>query len=163
MSLKEKYWKFLVQVRASLEYLDIYYEKSFKWDRAINIFLAISTSASIGSWIIWKELSVLWAIIIAVSQVISTLKSFLPFRVRISYIPSFSKELNELFIKCEKEWFYVSNDSLTEEQINILLYDFKTIYTAVNTGLIKCKSLPAKPKYCTLAARNAESYFKNFY
>jgi len=37
---------------------------------------------------------------------------------------------------------------------------FLTIYTAIDTGLIRCKSLPVKPGYCALAGKRAEKNTK---
>ena len=61
----------MVQIKAWIFYLDIYAENSYKWDRRINMYGAIASSSSIAAWAIWKEWSYVWAVIIAISQVLS--------------------------------------------------------------------------------------------
>ena len=61
----------MVQIKAWIFYLDIYAENSYKWDRRINMYGAIASSSSIAAWAIWKEWSYVWAVIIAISQVLA--------------------------------------------------------------------------------------------
>ena len=68
--MQEKYWYYMVQVKSSIFYLDIYAERSYKWDRRINAYGAIASSSSIAAWAIWKDFSYIWAVIIAISQVL---------------------------------------------------------------------------------------------
>lgn len=55
--MQEKYWYYMVQVKSSIFYLDIYAERSYKWDRRINAYGAIASSSSIAAWAIWKDFS----------------------------------------------------------------------------------------------------------
>ena len=41
--MQEKYWYYMVQVKSSIFYLDIYAERSYKWDRRINAYGAIAS------------------------------------------------------------------------------------------------------------------------
>lgn len=84
--MQEKYWNYMVQIKAWTFYLDIYAEDSYKWDRRINIYGAIASSSSIAAWTIWRNWSFIWAAIIAISQVLTAIKQYLPFgrKVKIS-------------------------------------------------------------------------------
>ncbi len=42
--------------------------------------------SSIAAWEIWQEYQMVWAVIIALSQVITAIKPFLPFRQRLKPI-----------------------------------------------------------------------------
>lgn len=77
--MQEKYWKYMVQIKAWIFYLDVYTEDSYRWDRIINIVVAIASSTSIAAWAIWQKYSFVWSIIIAISQVLTTIKGFLPY------------------------------------------------------------------------------------
>lgn len=74
MSQQERYWRELDQLKVHIQYLDIYLEKTFVRDRNINIFLAIMSSASIGGWVVWQHYAFVWALLIAISQVINAVK-----------------------------------------------------------------------------------------
>lgn len=52
--MQEKYWYYMVQVKSSIFYLDIYAERSYKWDRRINAYGAIASSSSITAHIYGK-------------------------------------------------------------------------------------------------------------
>ena len=69
-----------MQLRASVYYLQAYQIHSEKWDNRIQIFLAITSSSSIGGWVIWNEYGIIWGSLIAVSQVINAIKRFLPLK-----------------------------------------------------------------------------------
>lgn len=161
--MQKKYWKFLVQLRSSIEFLDLYYEASYRKDRFINIVLAIASSASIATWAIWKQYTFIWATIIAFAQIVAVIKPFLPYHLRIEYIPTFTREAYKLFVACEREWFNVASGNLKEKEINTLLFGFKERYVLIETGLIKCKTLPKNKKIHTIADNNTTEYFcKNY-
>lgn len=39
--MQEKYWKYMVQIKAWIFYLDVYTEDSYRWDRIINIVVQL--------------------------------------------------------------------------------------------------------------------------
>lgn len=47
--MQEKYWKYMVQIKHWIFYLDLYVEDSYKWDKRINIFGVIASSTSIAA------------------------------------------------------------------------------------------------------------------
>ena len=91
--MQEKYWKYMVQIKAWIFYLDVYTEDSYRWDRIINIVVAIASSTSIAAWAIWKKYSFVWSIIIAISQVLTTIKGFLPYSKRLKMLVPFMEDL----------------------------------------------------------------------
>ena len=60
-------------------YIGYLIEKYQKRERLLNIFLVIVTSSSISAWAIWEVniLKWVWAVIIAISQIISLIKPYL--------------------------------------------------------------------------------------
>jgi len=67
---QEQYWKEMYQLKVHYEYIELYRGRSEFWDNSVKIFLAVVSSGSIGSWVIWKEYSHVWGAIIAISQVL---------------------------------------------------------------------------------------------
>ena len=119
--MQEKYWRYMVQIKAWIFYLDLYEESSYKWNRRINVFSAVVSSTSIAAWAIWQQFSLLWSIIIAISQVLNAIKVYWPYNIRLKLIASFMEDLKYLYNKMEYNWLKVSNGELTEEEINDLL------------------------------------------
>lgn len=159
--MQEKYWRYMVQVKARLFYLDMYEENSYKLDKYINMISAIAASSSIGAWVIWQQLSFLWSIIIAISQVINAIKIFLPYSTRRKVTISFLGDLKLLYNKIEYNWFKVSDGELTEEEINEMIFTFKDEYTNIENKNLKEETLPENERFVKIAAQKTDQYFEN--
>lgn len=159
--MQEKYWNYMVQTKASILYLDIYAEKSYKYDRNINICSAIASSWSIGAWAVWEELSFLWGMIIAISQVITAIKEFFPFERRLKLLKPFIEDMKMIYIRMEHDWFRVAEGELTEREINELLFLYKKDVTAIESKYSKEEILVENPEYLEEADNRCDIYFKN--
>ena len=140
--MQEKYWKYMVQIKAWIFYLDVYTEDSYRWDRIINIVVAIASSTSIAAWAIWQKYSFIWSIIIAISQVLTTIKIFLPYSKRLKMLVPFMEDLKFLYNKIEYNWFKVASGDLSEDEINELLYSFKDEFTNIENKNLILEKLP---------------------
>ena len=147
--MQEKYWKYMVQIKAWIFYLDVYTEDSYRWDRIINIVVAIASSTSIAAWAIWQKYSFVWSIIIAISQVLTTIKGFLPYSKRLKMLVPFMEDLKFLYNKIEYNWFKVASGDLSEDEINELLYSLKE------------ETLLEKDNFRKIADRKNDAYFAN--
>jgi hypothetical protein len=132
-------------------------------DKSVNIFLALTSSSSIAAWVIWQEAAIVWAAIIAASQVITTIKSFLPYKNRIKSLGGMLHEFEDIVLFAEKKWFDVSEGKLTEEQIHELQFEIRTKKTKALKKHFGNTTLPEKPKLLVKAQSSADSYFNNFY
>lgn len=159
--MQEKYWKYMVQIKAWIFYLDLYIENSYKWDKRINVFGAIASSTSIAAWAIWQKLSFVWAVIIAISQVLTAIKDFMPYSKRLKVLVPFIENLNFLYNKIEYNWFKVASGELTEEEINNLLYTFKDEFTNMENKNLKEETLPENDEFRKIADEKTDAYFKN--
>lgn len=102
---QERFWKELYQLKVHINYVEAHVHEAEKYDRSLKIFMAVTSSASIGAWVVWKDLSFLWASIIALSQVIAAISPHLPFKERLKTYSSMLHELEELFIQAESKWY----------------------------------------------------------
>lgn len=159
--MQEKYWRYMVRIKSWLFYLDIYEENSYKWEKNINIFSAVVSSTSIAAWAIWQQFSYVWSVIIAVSQVLTAIKSFLPYNTRRKVTISFLEDLKLLYNKIEYNWFKVSDGELTEEEINEMLFIFKDEYTNIENKNLKEETLPENERFMKIAAQKTDQYFQN--
>ena len=145
--MQEKYWKYMVQIKAWIFYLDVYTEDSYRWDRIINIVVAIASSTSIAAWAIWQKYSFVWSIIIAISQVLTTIKGFLPYSKRLKMLVPFMEDLKFLYNKIEYNWFKVASGDLSEDEINELLYSFKDEFSNIENKNLKEETLLEKDNF----------------
>lgn len=159
--MQEKYWNYMVQIRAWIYYLDIYAEKSYKWDRRIKAYGAIASSSSIAAWAIWRDLSYVWAFIIALSQVLTAIKDYIPFGRRLKLLRSFIEDMNLLYIKIEYDWYKVAQGELTENEINTLLFSYKKEFASIENKHLKEEILLENFEYMKEADEKTNRYFAN--
>ena len=160
---QERYWKELYQLRVHVNYTEIYLGKSEITDRNLNIFLAATSSSSICGWAVWQEYSFIWALIIASSQFLNAIKTFLPFKRRKKSLSGLLHELEELLIFAEMRWYDVSEGKLTEEEIHKLQFQIRSRKTKSLKKYFPNQTLPEKMEYFDIAEQRAQTYIKNFY
>lgn len=161
--MQEKYWNYLVQIKASVYYLDIYAENTYKSERNINVVCAIASSASIAAWATWTELAYVWGFIIAGSQVLTAVKEFFPYAKRLKMLKEFVEEMKIMYVNMEQEWFRVAEGEMTEKEINILLFAYKKKMTELESKHLGEQILVEKKEYAKEADRRCNDYFeKNF-
>lgn len=158
-----RFWKELFQLKVHVNYVEAFLCETEKRDRVIKIFMAITSSASIGAWVIWKELGMLWGSIIALSQVIAAISPHLPYRERLKSYSSLLHDFEEIFIHSESKWHDIASGKYSEEEIN---------KTRTNLRLLKQKALkkhmpnsviPDDPIKAKKAEDLALGYFATFY
>ena len=160
MNYQSLYWDTLVQLRANVYYLQAYQIHLEKWDNRIQIFLAVTSSSSIGGWVIWNEYGIIWGALIAVSQVINAIKRFLPFQKRAKQIGSLNTEVEKLALDAESQWFSVFEGKLTDEDIFNLVTKLKQQKLEASHKHFKDQALPIKSKYEPEAAERTRAYFE---
>jgi hypothetical protein len=160
--MQKKFWNRMTSLKFQLLYLNEYIAQSFKYDNYINIFIALSSSSSIAAWVIWSSFKFIWSIIIAVSQVITVLKNYLPYSKRLKFLPQLHSELTDLFNEYDYLWFKVSNGDMTEEEINEKLKTLMIKDTKIRNKYILNNHLPHNKKASNIAQIKFEQYFNEY-
>ena len=160
---QQKYWSLLRELKTHVIYLHNYAARSEWWDKAINIFLAITSSSSIAAWAIWQKYQLLWAVIIALSQVVTAIKPFLPFKQRLKPISDLNDQIQDISLDCERHWFSVAEGELTEKEIHDLYISLKDKSLKAEKKALKDLVLPKKKKILQKAEIEAEQYLVNTY
>ncbi len=160
---QERYWQELYDLKVHVTYLEIYLLGTEKIDKCINAFLAITSSASIAGWVIWKEYQFIWASIIVLSQFITSIKSFLPYSSRIKSISKILKEMELLSIEYEEKWFYIAEGQKTEEEINALRFELKKNKSKIIRKYFITSVLPDNKKYLHEAEKLTQDSLNNYY
>ena len=161
--MQERYWREMIQTKYSEFYIDLYLENSVIMDRRINVLLAIASCGSIASWAIWNQFALIWALIVAASQVVSVIKPYLPYSKRVEDLYNYSSDIKGLYIKMEYDWFYVSNGDFTEEEINETLFKYKTEYNTFTGKHLQKDYLTMNDIIKAKAESFVEEYFKKNY
>lgn len=160
--VQEQYWKELYQLKTHIGFIELQLERAESIDRTLKIILAVASSSSIGAWVIWNHLSWIWAGIIALSQVISAINPYLPYKNRIKTYSSLLHELEELMIQAEFKWHAIAEGKLTATEINKARFDIRatkqrSLKKYINT------TIPTDGNLHDKAEASATTYLENFY
>ena len=158
-----RYWNQLKEFKVHVIYLHLYAASSEWWDKAINIFLALTTSSSIAAWAMWQKYQMVWAIIIAASQVITAIKPFLPYKQRIKALNELNDKMQEISLECEKGWFEVAEGELIEKEIHELTISLRYKGLSAERKALKNVILPKKEKILSMAQDEADVYLQANY
>lgn len=96
-----------------------------KYDRNLNIFLAITSSSSIAGWAIWSEWAMVWGIIIAASQVVTALKPIFSFNKHVHTLNTRCYKQEFLFLELDRLWHSIMDKELTTENAKTKLEHLK--------------------------------------
>lgn len=121
--------------------------------------MAITSSSSIAAWAIWNEYGSIWALLIAISQVVNAIKPHLPFSKRLEVLSQISNQLQILFNKVDYQWYKVANGELTENEIKDVLFDLKEQYTETIGKILESEPLPENEAFRKGADQKADYYF----
>lgn len=149
------YWNLFYDLSVYFHYLQIYQERDQKTIRYIGIFLAVTSSGSIAAWAIWQHISWLWAVIIASSQVLGVISSFLPFKQREKTLRMVLPQMNALLLDCEDMYDMVSKGELTDEEIHEETMRLKRRWGGVKNDMYDC-GLPNRKSFMDEAQRRAK-------
>lgn len=96
-----------------------------RYDRNLNIFLAITSSSSIAGWAIWSEWAMVWGIIIAASQVVTALKPIFSFNKHVHTLNTRCYKQEFLFLELDRLWHSIMDKELTTENAKTNLEHLK--------------------------------------
>jgi len=160
--VQQHYWKELHQLKTHIGFIELLLESAESKDLALKIILAVAASTSIGAWAIWKDLSWLWAFIIALSQVIAAVNHYLPYKERIKTYPGLIRDLEDIMIQAEQKWHSIAEGKLTSEEINIARFAIRTSKQKTLNKHITT-TIPTAAKLHEKAESSSRAYLENFY
>jgi len=155
------YFKFMTQSREHVFFIFEHIASSDKWNTRINMFMAIASSSSIGAWVIWQKMSWLWAGVIAVSHVVGVIKTYLPFKKRLSILYTVRNNIEQLCLEIEKDFFPVFNGDLTEQEIHEKIIAYKTKKLAIEQESLSGTVIPENQSFIAKAREKNKVYFEN--
>ena len=158
-----KYWRELDQLKVYSYYVDSYYGETVKIDNNLNIFLAITSSASIAAWAIWQNFEFIWGLLIAISQIITAIRVLLPYSKRLAILPGLKSDLNMLFLKMENDWYPISKGFFSEPEIHEAHMEIKERLATILDKYENNHHMPFDEKLMVSAEKDAKKFFANHY
>ena len=158
-----RFWKEFHQLKVQVIFVQQLLLEAERNERFAKMAIAVTSSASIGAWAIWRELAWLWGAIIAGSQVFSVIYPHLPYKDRLKTYSSILRDLERLFIDAEHKWQSVADGSLSIQKINAertLLHKKKD---EILNKHLTISTFPSNPKIAERAESEAANYFAYYY
>ena len=144
-------------------YANEYFVSSDATDRKITGFLAITSSTSIAGWALWKDYSILWASLIAASQVLNALRPVLPYQRRIAPLRALSYAYEDLFLQVEGKWGGIERGEFTAEEIDEMLVKFRSDKARLWRKTIDSIAIPHDEAFYRKADQLTAQYFRVHY
>lgn len=160
---QQQYWKELQDIKTHAYYLELYQLDSERIERNCNMFLAVTSSASIGAWAILKDYAMIWGAVIAASQVLSVVYKFFPFKARIKPLGITSIAMFSLADEAEEGWYDVAEGELTDKQVHEKRMAIRHKKTAIMRAAFPASTLPVNDELLRLAGEKMEQYFNNYF
>jgi hypothetical protein len=156
----ERYWNMMTDKKFHIVYLGLHYGKCVKIERWINIILAVISTGSLGALLVTDKAQKVWVIILALAQIVTAAKPYLPFQYRMNEIDKGLVALNMIYNDIEKEWNPIISGKYDEATINQLYYDFSKQWEKADAEMLKNDCLPQKAKLIEKANKEKNHYFE---
>lgn len=162
MSAQSRYWQEFVDLKRDALYIARYHRHVEALDWRLDLFTALTSSGSIAGWVVWRHFAIGWAVIIASSQVLTTVRPLLPYKARLKALSGLSSDLDGLAITAEADWFKVAGGLLTEQEIHDLTMALMRKKLAARSQRFGDASLPERVRLLSRAEAEANQYMLRF-
>ena len=147
------------QLIVARDYIRLYrniLERQMSWFNALR---AIASSGAIAAWAVWRAHPLIWAAIIAASQVADALKDVFPFTARHKAANDLLASLEALPIEALYEAERVYAGEFTDSEINDRRRKLMRLSHQARQKHFPAGDLPERKTLLALADRSAAAYF----
>ncbi|EGQ9502716.1 hypothetical protein NMS18_003359 [Vibrio cholerae] len=149
--MRNRIWEHLQESKFKAEYLGLVSKKAYLWGNTYSFILAFSSAGCVAAWSIWKTNPTIWAIIVAISQVLHLAKPYMPYIKHDRDLFEMGCKYESLYVSYEQLWFAFEKSRLCEDDVEKRFYElrkseqnflsqFKQIYCPEFPSLMKVVS-----------------------
>lgn len=158
-----RFWKDFYQLKVDIVFIQGLIPELERNERWLKMFSAVTSSVSIGAWVIWKEWAIIWGGVIAISQVVAAIHPHLPYKERLKAYSSVLREFEAIFIDAEHKWPSIADGSISSKEINKERSQLqKKMFLALEKHMPN-SIFPPNKKVADWARSEAEKYFACYY
>ncbi len=161
--MREQYWTMMTQKKYHLYYLGYQLGLYVRIENWLNIVLAVISTGSLVGLFAWEGGQTLLAVILAIAQMVTAARPYLPFERRVKELDKGILLLTKVYADIEKKWNEINIDGIEDSEINDLYYIYLKQWDEVDGEILKKDSLPYVEKYYTKAGEENERYFANLF
>lgn len=160
--MREKFWAVIVDMKIAERYYWHYGQRSKFWNNIITGLCLIASGTSISAWYCWRMFPYIWAIILAISQIISVCKPLLPFSERLTACKYIGQDIEQMLVDLEYIWG-ATGSGISDDQFRNYVAEYEKKYIATENRFSKEGLFPQKMKLHQKAQDEAETFFKTRY
>ena len=158
--MAERYWHLMTDKKFALIYLGLHYHRNVKIERWLDIILAVISTGSLGALFVLDEYQFVLTVILALAQVATAARPYLPYQYRVKELDKGITLLNALYNEIEKKWFLISDGKLSDDEINELYYKYLKKWDELDSEILKKDSLPRRKNMINIAQEEKNQYFE---
>ena len=158
--MRDQFFRLYKDIKIAERYYCRYTCSSVIWNNIITGVCLFASAVTISSWAIWKQLPLIWTVVIAASQVLSALRPLLKSSSRLSaakyLIPEMSRLLDDLSGVWD-EMNYVREYS--DKEIHDAIQHYRKCYTDIREKYASSELFPEKQRIHQQAQNDAITFF----
>lgn len=161
--MRNRYWTMYHRHKHFYYYYEEYQSRCSRTAKAVKVFLGLTSAGSIAAMLLSDRFPVLWAVLLAISQLVSLLEDNFGYSTAASALNFFVPDLDGILIDMEHDWDRINVEGLSDAQIMELVHrrenEVRALYQKYLTGL----SIPGNNKHCKeVADSQRDLFFKNY-
>jgi hypothetical protein len=156
------YWNQLVELKVASVYIRLHRNRLARYDTLISTIRAVASSGGIAGWAIWHQFAFVWAVVIALSQVVDALKDVFPFSKRLKAAADLTVGLERLCIDAQFEWEALYAGRMDTHQITEACRRLQVAQLDAENRSFPSGFAPNE-RLLTLAKEETKAYFKTRY
>lgn len=157
LSSRDSYWNLYCYLVYKMYYYDEYMKKSSFYDKCLNALIAIASSTSITSWLVWQKFEVFWAIIVGLAQLFSLIKPLFHFSEHICLISILLPELNKVVADMGRQLDSFSKKT-SEKSIVDAMGKAEKRFNELEARYIASMDFPTRKKCQDIAEKYRDDY-----
>ncbi len=121
--MTEKYWSMFTRLKHYEFYYKNYSKRLDLLIVTVNCFCCVICLASVSSWVIWKAIPSLWAVIVGAVQILQACLPFLSSSKKSAALHFLVKEIELLLVDVDSEWSFIGTYDDTKAKKMIAGYE----------------------------------------
>lgn len=122
--MRNRIWFYMANIKFKAIFTYECYRLAERLGRYYSLFLSIASATSVAAWAMWKQYPTVWAIIVALAQLLHIAKPYFPLIKHDKDFLEMSFSFESLYLNSEKLWSAFEGDSISngiaENQFYIL-------------------------------------------
>ena len=152
----------MIVLKVQCDYTRCYRNQLNRWVTWTGTVRAVASSGSIALWAIWQRYAIVWAIIIAISQVLDALKDVFPVTKRHAALSEHANQIETLFIDAQLEWENIFTGHYPDDEIATRRHKLMKLRHEAETKNFP-HGLPERKTEFVSAEAQTQLYFENTY